>query len=76
MNRMDLQQYKNKDMNTVNAMIPGINNFDGVGSNKALPRGGVQKMLFADDAGKRADKHKGQLFFSPQRQGPVHDKQF
>ena len=32
LNRNDLQSYKHKERNTVNAMVPGINNFNSVGS--------------------------------------------
>lgn len=41
MNRLDLQAYKHKDKHTVNAMIPGIHNINGIGS-KPLQRGAMK----------------------------------
>lgn len=32
LNRVDLHAYKKKDLNNVNAMIPGIKNIDSIGS--------------------------------------------
>ena len=46
MNRNDLQRFKKKEADTVTAMVPGINNLNGVGS-KPLQRGAM-KMLEDD----------------------------
>ena len=52
-------------------MIPGLNNIPSIGTNP-LKRGAIRVMQFADDAGVRADRHKGQIFFSPEPKGPQH----
>jgi hypothetical protein len=71
LNRADLRNYKNKKQPQIQSMIPGLNNIPSIGTNP-LKRGAIRVMQFADDAGVRADRHKGQIFFSPEPRGPQH----
>ena len=68
LNRADLHDFKAKKLNTVNAMIPGINNVEGVASNP-LKRGAIRMMQYADDAGVKAERLKGQIFFQSPKAG-------
>ena len=60
MNRNDLRAYKRKDRHTVNAMIPGIHNVEGIGS-KPLLRGAMKLIEEQPHRG----TGKGGIYFSP-----------
>ena len=62
MNRTDLRAFKNKEKTTVNSMVPGINNVDGVGS-KPLMRGAMRLMDDPTPYGRKG----GEIYFSPNR---------
>ena len=66
LNRNDLQRYKKKEADTVTALIPGINNINGVGGSQPLQRGAM-KML-GNDQYVGVGKNRGEIHFqSPQR---------
>ena len=64
LNKEDLRSYKNKDRNSIHALIPGIKNIDSVGS-KPLLRGALNMMDFSDSPQEGPKGRKGQMFFSP-----------
>ena len=65
LNKNDLKSYKNKERNTIHALIPGIKNIDSVGS-KPLLRGALNMMDFSDSPPEGPKGRKGQMFFSPE----------
>mmetsp|Transcript_39954 Transcript_39954/g.39526 ORF Transcript_39954/g.39526 Transcript_39954/m.39526 type:complete len:330 (-) Transcript_39954:27-1016(-) len=69
LNRLDLKAYKNKERNTVKAMIPGIKNIPSIGT-KPLMRGAMNVMDFSDSPPHGPTGRKGQMFFSPEPRRP------
>lgn len=69
LNKTDLRSYKNKDRNTVHALIPGIKNIQSVGT-KPLMRGAMNVMDFGDSPPEGPKGRKGQMFFSPEPRQP------
>ena len=63
-NKADLKGYKEGDMRTQHAMIPGIKNVNSVGS-KPLMRGAMNVMDFSDSPPQGPKGRKGQIFYSP-----------
>ena len=61
LNRNDLQRYKKKEADTVTALIPGINNINGVGGSQPLQRGAM-KML-GNDQYVGVGKNRGEIHF-------------
>lgn len=69
LNKPDLRSYKNRERNTVKAMIPGIKNINSVGT-KPLMRGAMNVMDFSDSPPQGPHGRKGQMFFSPEPRQP------
>ena len=63
-NKPDLRHYVNKELHTVTALVPGINNLDSVGS-RPLKRGAMN-LLELPEHEIEAAKRKGTMYFSPQ----------
>ena len=62
MNRNDLKAYQHKEKQTVNAMIPGINMVQGIGS-KPLMRGALQMI----EESQPLKRRRGGIYFQPER---------
>lgn len=69
LNKPDLKAYKNKERNTIKAMIPGIKNINSIGT-KPLMRGAMNVMDFSDSPPQGPAGRKGQMFFSPEPRQP------
>ena len=69
LNKPDLKAYKNKERNTVKALIPGIKNIPSVGT-KPLMRGAMNVMDFGDSPPEGPLGRRGQVFFSPEPRQP------
>lgn len=67
LNRVDLHSYKDKNMNEVKAMIPGLNHAPTVGTSP-LKRGAIRMMQYAEDPSVGGGKKKGQVFFTNRQQ--------
>lgn len=67
LNRVDLHNYKDKNLNEVKAMIPGLNHAPTVGTSP-LKRGAIRMMQYADDQSVGGGKKKGQVFFTNRQQ--------
>lgn len=72
LNKADLRAFKNKDRNGTQALIPGINNLQSIGT-KPLMRGAMNVMDFTDSPPQGPKGRKGQMFFSPE---PVRPQGF
>lgn len=72
LNKEDLRSFKNKDRNTVHALVPGIKNLPSIGT-KPLMRGAMNVMDFGDSPPQGIKGRKGQMFFSPE---PKQSDQF
>jgi len=64
LNWQDLANYKVKQAQNLNAMIPGLNNIPSIGT-QPFHRGALNVMQYADEAALKAEWKKGQIFFSP-----------
>ena len=66
LNHMDLHDFKGKNMNNLNSLIPGLNHGGSTIGVKPQPlkRGALRMMEFADEAGLNAGQKKGQIFLS------------
>eukprot|EP00343_Euplotes_focardii_P011681 CAMPEP_0205829338 /NCGR_PEP_ID=MMETSP0206-20130828/37864_1 /ASSEMBLY_ACC=CAM_ASM_000279 /TAXON_ID=36767 /ORGANISM="Euplotes focardii, Strain TN1" /LENGTH=162 /DNA_ID=CAMNT_0053131987 /DNA_START=90 /DNA_END=575 /DNA_ORIENTATION=- len=69
LNKPDLKAYKNKDRNTIKALIPGIKNIPSVGT-KPLMRGAMNVMDFSDSPPEGVMGRKGGVFYSPEPRQP------
>ena len=69
LNKPDLRAYKNKERNSIKAMIPGIKNISSIGT-KPLMRGAMNVMDFSDSPPHGPTGRKGQMFFSPEPKQP------
>lgn len=67
LNKVDLGHFKTKEFQQINALIPGLNNISGVAGPQPFNRGAVKAMIYADEAELKAERKKGQIFFSPQQ---------